>query len=54
MISKGLLCHLMSVNDLYHEISSIDSVPVVNKFQDILPDDLPGVSPPRETNFGIT
>ena len=30
MISKGLLCHLVSVNDLDHDISSIDSVPVVN------------------------
>ena len=32
MMSKGLLCHLVSVNDLYHDIPSIDSVPVVNEF----------------------
>ena len=45
MISKGLLCHLVSINDLDHDIPSIDSVPVVNEFQDVFPDDLPGVPP---------
>ena len=46
MISKGLLYHLVSVNDLHHDIPSIDSVPVVNKFEDVFPDDFPGVPPP--------
>ena len=46
MIFKGLLCHLVSVNDLDHGIPSIKSVPVVNEFQNIFPDDLPGVPPP--------
>ena len=31
MMSKGLLCHIVSVNDLDHDIPSMDSVPVVNK-----------------------
>ena len=53
MMSKGLLCHLVSVNDLDHDIPSIDSVPVVNEFQDVFPDDLPGISLPREIDFGI-
>ena len=35
MMSKGLLCHLVSVNDLDHDIPSIDSVPVVNEFLDV-------------------
>ena len=35
MMSKGLLCHLMSVNDLDHDIPSKYSVPVVNEFQDV-------------------
>ena len=35
MMSKGLLCHLVSVNDLDHEIPSIDSVLLVNEFQDV-------------------
>ena len=41
MKSKGLLCHIMKGNDLDHDIPSIDSVPVVNEFQDVFPDDLP-------------
>ena len=43
----------MSVNDIDHEIPSIDSVPIVNEFKDVLLDDFPGVPPPREINFGI-
>ena len=31
IMSKGLLCHLVSVNDLDHDIPSIDSVLVVNE-----------------------
>ena len=53
IMSKGLLCHLVSVNNLYHDIPSIDLVFVVNEFQDVFPDDLPRVPPPREINFGI-
>ena len=46
MMCKGLLCHLVSVNDLVHDILSIDLVPVVNQFQDVFLDDFSGVSPP--------
>ena len=46
MISKGLLCHLVSVIDLNHYIPYIYSVPVGNEFQDIFPNDLAGVPPP--------
>ena len=53
MMSKGLLCHIVSVNDLNHDIPSIDSVPIVNEFLDIFPDDLLGVPPPQEIDFGI-
>ena len=45
MMSKGLLCHLMSINDLNHDIYSIESVPLVNEFQDVFPDNFPGVPP---------
>ena len=38
---------------LDHEIPSVDLVPVVNEFQDVFPDDLPGVPPPREIDFSI-
>ena len=53
MMSKGLLCHLVSVNDIDHDIPSIDSVPIVSEFQDVFPDDLPGVPPPREIDFCV-
>ena len=46
MMSKGLLCDFVSVNDLDHDIPSMDSVPVVNEFQDVFLDDLPRVPPP--------
>ena len=41
MISKGLLCHLVSVHYLGHDVPSIDSVPIVNEFQDVFPAYLP-------------
>ena len=44
-MSKGLLCHLATVNDLDHDIPSIDLVLVVNEFKYVFPDDLPGIPP---------
>ena len=49
IMSKGLLFNIVSVNDLDHDIPSIDSVPVVNEFPDVFSDYLP----PREIDFGI-
>ena len=45
-MSKGLLCYLVNVNNLDHDIPSINSVPVGNEFQDTFPNDLAGVPPP--------
>ena len=53
MMSKGLLCHLVSFNDSDHDVPDIDSVPVVNEFQDVLPDNFPKVPPPQEIDFCI-
>ena len=53
MMSKGLLYHLVSVNDLDHDIPSMDSLLVVNEFQDVFPNDLPGVPSTRAIDFGI-
>ena len=53
MMSKGLLCHLVIVNDLNHDIYSIDSVRIVNEFQDVFLDDFRGFHPPRENDFCI-
>ena len=47
MNSKGLLGHLVSVNNLDHDIPYIDSNPVVNEFPDVFPDDLLEVLPPE-------
>ena len=43
----------MSVNDLDQDVPSIDSMPVMNKFQDVFPDHFPEVPPPRDIDFGI-
>ena len=53
MMSKGLLLHIVSVNDLDHGIPSIDLVHVVNEFTDVFLDDLSEVPPLREVDFGI-
>ena len=53
MLSKGYLYHLVIVNDLEHEVPSIDSVSIMNEFQDVFPEDLPGIPPEREIDFGI-
>lgn len=53
MISKGCLYHLVRVNDPSAESPSLQSVPVVNEFPEVFPEDLPGVPPDREIDFGI-
>ena len=53
MMYKGLLCHLVSVNELDNDIPSIDSIPIVTEFQDVFPYYLPVVPPPRDIDFGI-
>ena len=35
MLSKGYLYHLVRVDDLEQEVPSIDSVSIVNEFQDV-------------------
>ncbi|KAH0730003.1 hypothetical protein KY289_001191 [Solanum tuberosum] len=41
------------VRDVDSEIHSLESVPVVNEFPDVFPNDLPGIPPKREIDFGI-
>ena len=53
MISKGCLYHIVRVQDLDSEIPLIESVPVVSELPDVFPNDLPGISPEREIDFGI-
>ena len=46
MILQGLLCHVLSVNYLDHDIPSANSMPVVNQLQDVFPNDFLGVPTP--------
>ena len=43
----------MRVNDLDLEVSSIDSVSIVNEFEDVFPEDLSGISIERKIDFCI-
>ena len=49
----GFWSHLVSGNDIDHDIPSIDSVPVVNEFQAFFPDDFPWIPQPQEIDFNI-
>ncbi|XP_070002911.1 uncharacterized protein [Nicotiana sylvestris] len=53
MIIKGCIYHLVHVMDTDVEAPSLESVPVVNEFPDVFPDELPGVPPDTEIDFGI-
>ncbi|XP_070002556.1 uncharacterized protein [Nicotiana sylvestris] len=53
MIKKGCIYHLVRVTDTNAEAHSLESVPVVNEFLDVFPDELPGIHPDREIDFGI-
>ncbi|KAH0665011.1 hypothetical protein KY285_026217 [Solanum tuberosum] len=53
MISKGYLYHLVRVKDSSSETPTLESVHVVNEFPEVFLDNLPGVPPEREINFGI-
>ena len=53
MIAKGYLYHVVRVMDLKCETPSIESVPVVREFPEVFPNDLPGIPPEREIDFGI-
>ncbi|XP_075098076.1 uncharacterized protein LOC142175390 [Nicotiana tabacum] len=53
LLKKGCLGLLAIVNDTRKETVSIENVPVVREFSDVFPEDLPGLPPVREIDFGI-
>ena len=55
LIRKGCLYHLVRVKDLEAEkqMPTLQSVHVVNEYPDVFPDELPGLPPTREIDFGI-
>ncbi|XP_070025606.1 uncharacterized protein [Nicotiana sylvestris] len=48
MIRKGCIYHLVQVQDVEVESLTIRSIPVVNKFPDVFPDELLDLPPERE------
>ena len=53
MIAKGYICHLVRVHDTEAEVPTFQSIPVVNEFPDVFPDELPGLPPESEIDFAI-
>lgn len=52
MISKEYIYQLVWVKDSNFETPSHQSIPIVNEFLEVILDDLPGVPPNREIDFG--
>ena len=53
LVSKGCIYHLVRVNDSSVEVPSFPSIPIVNEFPKVFYNDLFGVPPKREIDFGI-
>nr|XP_033508434.1 uncharacterized protein LOC117273376 [Nicotiana tomentosiformis] len=52
-IAKGCIYHLVHVRDIDKEPATLQSVPIVNEFPTVFPDELPGIPPEREIDFAI-
>ncbi|XP_070042451.1 uncharacterized protein [Nicotiana tomentosiformis] len=53
MINKGYIYHLVRVTNTDAEAPTLKSVPVVNEFLEVFPDELPGISPDKEIDLKI-
>lgn len=53
LMRQGCEAYLAHVVDVDKQISKIEEIPVVNEFQDVFPDELPGLPPDREIEFAI-
>ncbi|XP_070045112.1 uncharacterized protein [Nicotiana tomentosiformis] len=53
MMNKGCMHHLVQVTDTDAEELTLESVPVVNEFMEVFPDELRSIPPDREIDFGI-
>ncbi|XP_070045141.1 uncharacterized protein [Nicotiana tomentosiformis] len=53
MINKGWIYHLIRVIDTDAEASTLESVPVVNEFLEVIPNELPGIPLDRGIDFCI-
>ncbi|XP_070004757.1 uncharacterized protein [Nicotiana sylvestris] len=53
MIKKRCIYHLARITDTDAKAPSLESIPVVNEFPDVFPDDLPRIPLDREIDFGM-
>ncbi|XP_070054446.1 uncharacterized protein [Nicotiana tomentosiformis] len=53
MINKGCIYHFVGVMDTDAEAPTLEFVPVANDFPEVFPDELHGIPPDREIDFGI-
>ena len=53
LIDRGCSSYLSFIRDVGAESPAMDSIPVVQEFPDVFPEDLPGVPPVREIDFSI-
>ncbi|XP_070015995.1 uncharacterized protein [Nicotiana sylvestris] len=53
LLKKSCLGLLAIVTNIRKEPVSIENVPVVREFSDVFPEDLPGLPPVREIDFGV-
>ncbi|XP_015170733.1 uncharacterized protein [Solanum tuberosum] len=53
LIAKGCIYHIVHVQDIDKELMTLQSIPIVNEFSMVLPDDLPRIPPKREIDFSI-
>nr|GFD40797.1 putative reverse transcriptase domain, aspartic peptidase domain protein [Tanacetum cinerariifolium] len=53
LLSHGCEGFLATIHDTTSEVPSIHDQPVVSKFSDVFPDELPGIPPVREVKFNI-
>ena len=50
---KGFVAYVMDTREVSERPRSVEEVPVVREFPDVFPEELPGVPPVRQVEFGI-
>jgi hypothetical protein len=53
MLRKGYRGYLAIVRDTQHDELKLENIPIVSKFPEVFPEDLPGLPPDREIEFSI-
>ena len=53
LLRKGNEAYLAYVVDTKKEVPNIQDIPIVNEFEDVFPENLPGLPPDREIEFTI-